>query len=214
LSTSDGAPVDVIVGGRSRTNFLTSRSRITEQLEREGSSGALSLEFQEVDLEGGVENIVLALQACRADCVVHTAGPFQQRTDPVLLEASIRCSLPYVDVCDEVALCKASKDLHARAVAAKCAAVVAGGIWPGASALMAAEAVAALRKRDGFGDGVSPPEERVDLSFFTAGTGNAGATIVSATFLLLCLPALTYLAGAAVEREPWSDPVGTTPWHH
>ena len=38
-------------------------------------------------------------------------------------------------------------------------------------------------------------EENVELSFFTAGTGNAGATIVSATFLLLAQKALTYAKG-------------------
>jgi hypothetical protein len=48
--------------------------------------------------------------------------------------------------------------------------------------------------------------ETVEMSFFTAGTGNAGATIVSATFLLLCQPALTLVKGRRVETPPWSSP--------
>ena len=48
--------------------------------------------------------------------------------------------------------------------------------------------------------------ERLDLSFFTAGTGNAGPTIVSATFLLLCQEALVAHAGKLEGREPWTEP--------
>ena len=51
-------------------------------------------------------------------------------------------------------------------------AVVSAGIWPGVSALMAAEAVQLLG-----GDA-----DVVDFSFYTAGTGNAGPTIVSANY--------------------------------
>jgi len=47
--------------------------------------------------------------------------------------------------------------------------------------------------------------ESLDFSFFTAGTGNAGPTIVSATFLLLCTPALVFEGGNKVDREAWSD---------
>jgi len=74
-------------------------------------------------------------------------------------------------------------------------AVVACGIWPGVSALMAAEAV----------DQLGGECESIDLSFHTAGTGNAGPTIVSATFLLLCQPALTFADGVEVRLEPWTD---------
>jgi len=53
-------------------------------------------------------------------------------------------------------------------------------------------------------DGAAYPK-KVDFSFYTAGTGNAGPTIVSATFLLLCTPALGFAGGVPEEREPWSD---------
>ena len=45
----------------------------------------------------------------------------------------------------------------------------------------------------------------IDYSFFTAGTGNAGPTIVSATFLLLATPAITFLEGKRDDKEPWTE---------
>jgi len=105
-------------------------------------------------------------------------------------------------------------------------AVSGAGIWPGASALMAAASVEKLREmaalstdvtssatetfsvtlRDGPEQSAPCEGEVVDLSFFTAGTGNAGATIVSATFLLLCQPVLTLVRGSSVDAPPWTSP--------
>ena len=120
-------------------------------------------------------------------------------------------SIPYVDVCDEWELAEMSKTIyHARAMEANVPCVVSCGIWPGVSALMAAEGVSRLdemmygRDGDGDGDGGGVEVESVDYSFFTAGTGNAGPTIVSATFLLLATEALTYLDGKRVDVEPWT----------
>jgi hypothetical protein len=123
---------------------------------------------------------------------------------------------------------------QAEAVKSGCVAVVAGGIWPGVSALMAAEAVEELRRlnardhdyedgdedahdddgddddeldyAEGEEEDEEEEEESVSMSFFTAGTGNAGATIVSATFLLLCSPVITFVKGKLVEQQPWSSP--------
>jgi len=47
--------------------------------------------------------------------------------------------------------------------------------------------------------------ERIELSFFTAGTGGAGPTIVSATFLLLATKVLTYSDGRLTPKEPWTE---------
>ena len=82
--------------------------------------------------------------------------------------------------------------------------VVSCGIWPGVSALMAAEGVSRLDEMMYGGDGGGVKVKSVDYSFFTAGTGNAGPTIVSATFLLLATEALTYLDGERVDVEPWT----------
>eukprot|EP00978_Attheya_sp_CCMP212_P030489 scaffold112206_cov32-Attheya_sp.AAC.1 len=108
-------------------------------------------------------------------------GPFQQRMNPTLLRASIEAGVPYVDVCDEPPLCQTGKELSDPAKTNGVVAVTAAGIWPGASALMAAQATDHFQT-------LNPTSSSVDISMslFTAGTGNAGAKIVSATFLLLC----------------------------
>jgi saccharopine dehydrogenase-like NADP-dependent oxidoreductase len=49
------------------------------------------------------------------------------------------------------------------------------------------------------------PVDDLEFSFFTSGTGGAGPTIVSATFLLLCTPAQVYVDGNSVEKEPWTE---------
>ena len=48
-------------------------------------------------------------------------------------------------------------------------------------------------------------EEELEMSFHTAGTGGAGPTIVSATFLLLAEEPLNYQEGRAVRAEPWGQ---------
>ena len=53
---------------------------------------------------------------------------------------------------------------------------------------------------------LNEPIDRLEFSFFTAGTGNAGPTIVSATFLLLCQRALTFKDGVEAPIEPWTSP--------
>lgn len=200
-------PLALILGGRSEQNFRDSRDRILGQLVQEGMSLPKNpIDFLRIDLDSSPSDLLAAVKASGAHCIVNTAGPFQQRTEPVLLEAAVALGLLYVDVCDEPPLCAKSKELSEHAAFNGCIAVVAGGIWPGASALMAAEAVTELRKLADCPIDRACEGEKVDLSFFTAGTGNAGATIVSATFLLLAQHALTYISGERVEKKPWSSP--------
>ena len=83
-------------------------------------------------------------------------------------------SIDYCDVCDEWELAEVSKlDLDERAKEKGISAVVSCGIWPGVSALMAAEGVQQLKE----GSSEEVNIESIDYSFFTAGTGNAGPTI-------------------------------------
>jgi saccharopine dehydrogenase-like NADP-dependent oxidoreductase len=209
LTTDEGrGGADLVLAGRSPEAFERSRARILQQIERiQPAAVPPTVTFQPLDIDtDDVGGLAAAMSSCGADCVVHTAGPFQQRTRPVLLEASIQAGLPYVDVCDEPALCKSSKELHARAVAAGTPCVTAAGIWPGASALMAAEAVTKLRELEGATPTAPCAGEEVEMSFFTAGTRGAGATIVSATFLLLCQAALCYEQGEERDLEPWTSP--------
>ncbi len=173
------------VGGRDVEKFHLTKNRL----------GLPQLSFVPVDLDAGSQALIKAVHG--AKLVVHTAGPFQGRSAPDLLRACISAGVPYCDVCDEYALSRNGKALSAEASSAGVPAVVSCGIWPGVSALMAASAVEKL--------GGAEHCDRVELSFHTAGSGGAGPTIVSATFLLLAGQALTVADDALLAMEPWTD---------
>jgi short subunit dehydrogenase-like uncharacterized protein len=120
LGTAEGVSMKLILGGRSAASFESSKARIWDQLASnpDCTDTRPEITFQNIDLDGSPGAVAEALRECNADCVVHTAGPFQQRTDPVLLQACIECGLPYVDVCDEPNLCAANKALSKAATAA------------------------------------------------------------------------------------------------
>jgi len=188
------------VGGRNRESF--------DKAKQKGVIPSSVTKFVSLDLNDQSSNSnsnnhhQSVEQAIRGyDLVVHTAGPFQGRTDPTLLRACVRQRVPYVDVCDEYELAVTSKEeLMEQAKAAQVPAVICAGIWPGMSALMAAEAKAKLEQQTG------ESCDTLDFSFFTAGTGNAGPTIVSATFLLLATPVLVFCQGQPTKKEPWTEP--------
>lgn len=200
--------LQIKVGGRSKDSFDTAK--------RKGVIPDGSIEFVPLDWAEWDDNkIEKAILGCDCGLVVHTAGPFQGRTDPTLLRCCVKHKIPYVDVCDEFELAAKAKELFDQnAKDGGVTAVVASGIWPGVSALMAANAVEKLEA-----EYPNQKADTIDFSFFTAGTGNAGPTIVSATFLLLATPVLTFRGGKKTEIEPWTDPkdidfgpaVGTKP---
>lgn len=187
LARREGRPLQLAAGGRSEASFEVAARRLR-------GLGVSDVEFVRTDLD---DSASLAAAVAGRSLVVHTAGPFQQREDPALLRAALEAGVPYCDVCDELPLARASKELGSLAVANGAPAVVSCGIWPGVSALMAAEAVAKL-------GGVGACE-RLEFSFHTAGTGGAGPTIVSATFLLLCTDVAAYVDGRLVAKEPWTE---------
>jgi hypothetical protein len=135
-----------------------------------------------------------SLLACLkgADLVVLAAGPFQRREDCAVLEAAIAAGVPYLDVCDDTAWSKRAKSLSLKAEQAGVPAITTGGIYPGVSNVMAAHMISLARKEysgDGCGYLDTPSADaarpsRVLYSYFTAGTGGAGPTILKTTFLL------------------------------
>lgn len=186
LAEEEGfAALQLAVGGRSQSRFEDFSARWQDR-----ATGEVP-EFVLVNLDDPAS--VRSVLARGWDLVVHTAGPFQGIEHPRLLEEAIRAGVPYVDVCDDTDLCRVAKGMEAAARDAGVPAVVSTGIWPGVSALMVAEAVERL------GGSV----DDVEMSFFTAGTGGAGPTIVSATFLLLAEPPLVYSGGKALREEVW-----------
>jgi len=207
------------VGGRSRSSFESAKRRgVIPTLDPDtctnGECANAEIDFVHVDWTDWTDETlddILRREGC--GLVVHTAGPFQGRTDPKLVRACSRLGIPYVDVCDEFELAQTAKNrCDESSKAKKVSAVVAAGIWPGVSALMAACAAEELRENN-------QEPGTLDFSFFTAGTGNAGPTIVSATFLLLATPVLAFRKGAREMLEPWTEPtqkdfgpaVGTKP---
>ena len=66
-----------------------------------------------------------------ADLVIHTAGPFQRRTECNVLEAAIAAGVPYMDVCDDTEYSQRAKKLHSKAAAAGVPAITTAGIYPG-----------------------------------------------------------------------------------
>jgi saccharopine dehydrogenase-like NADP-dependent oxidoreductase len=180
LGKAEQLPVELAIGGRRRASFDAAAKRL-------GAKGVDDIKFVQLDLDDAAS---LERAVAGRSLVVHTAGPFQQRTDPTLLKACIDAGVPYCDVCDELELSRAAKKLTSDVPA-----VISCGIWPGASALLAARAAERLGK----------PLDDLEFSFFTSGTGGAGPTIVSATFLLLCTPAAVYADGELVMKEPWTE---------
>ncbi|CAN0466567.1 unnamed protein product [Ascophyllum nodosum] len=185
--------IELVVGGRSERNFAKSVQRWRTLPGAEDGYDYSDITFRALDLtdEASIAN---ALAGC--DLVVHTAGPFQRKSRPEVLEAAIRAKVPYVDVCDDARLALVAKGLNAEAQAAGVAATISAGIWPGIDQLMAVEACELL--------GGAGEVESVDFSAFTAGTGNAGTTILSATFLILCEKVLGFKNGEEVFHEPAS----------
>jgi hypothetical protein len=210
------------VGGRKLESYtdaiarkvLPSSSNVNfVQLDVDGDDvSALSETLRQWKEKAKHEDTPNNLQCC---LVVNTAGPFQGRRNPTLLSSCIDLHIPYVDVCDEWELALTSKvEYHTKAIDAGIPCIVSCGIWPGVSALMAAEGVSQLTTKFAEGDiekgeggrGNNHMEvESIDYSFFTAGTGNAGPTIVSATFLLLATQALTFINGKRADIEPWTQ---------
>ena len=199
LSNRQQSPVSITVGGRREDSYQAAiRNKVIPK----------GVDFLSLDIDGDESLLKQTLvdwkKSCTSDeCLVaHTAGPFQGRRIPTLLSSCLDLSIPYVDVCDEWELAEVSKlDLDQKAKEAGVPAIVSCGIWPGVSALMAAEGVAQLKGTLG----EEAEIEDIDYSFFTAGTGNAGPTIVSATFLLLATPVITFFGGVRKDLEPWTE---------
>mmetsp|Transcript_19703 Transcript_19703/g.25512 ORF Transcript_19703/g.25512 Transcript_19703/m.25512 type:complete len:451 (+) Transcript_19703:56-1408(+) len=198
-----GIPLKLAVGGRSIKNFQSMKDRWRFQSRFEASEPAIDeVEFFEIDINDP-NSLRNALQGHRL--IVHTAGPFQQIREPKILDAILahgeKCA--YVDVCDETELCRIahSKDRERLAINNEITAIISAGIWPGISAIMARQAIDMLQAQ------YNTSKFDLDFDFFTSGTGGAGPTIVSATFLLLCTPALNFdQNGQQIENEPWTLP--------
>lgn len=177
-----GAGLQLVIAGRNRERGE----------EACASSGGATFQFCDIDRPDSLRAVLEG-----ADLVVHTAGPFQRRVRCTVLEAAIDVKVPYLDVCDDMEYSKMAHGFGAQAAAAGVPAITTGGIYPGISNLMAAELVRLCAD-----SGDAP--ERLRFSYFTAGSGGAGPTILATSYLLLGEEALTYQEGKEVYLRPWS----------
>lgn len=191
----------VTVGGTNLNNLEVSRARWSEMFE---TVDADSIGFSILDRENP-DSVSKAIQEKSPDLVVHTAGPFQGKvgTTNGVLEAAVNNKVPYVDVCDDYCTARAAKSKYSQlAESGGTPCIISTGCWPGVSSLMAKSLARKVLATD---KSLKPEDLTVDFSFFTAGSGGAGATLLVATFLILAEEALTVVKG---RRTPVSAMVG------
>ncbi|KAI8469515.1 MAG: saccharopine dehydrogenase-like protein [Monoraphidium minutum] len=192
---------EVAVAGRTQENF----DKIVQLRPR--LQGARFVTCDITDLESVKATIA------GADLVVHTAGPFQQSSNFNVIEAAIQLKVPYMDVCDDTTYSEGVKAYSDRAAAAGVPALTTAGIYPGTSNVMAAHIVSIARgeyddewnyKTPEEGEGVEP--ELLRYSYYTAGSGGAGPTILETSFLLAGEDCTVYKGGEAFKLPPISNP--------
>ena len=199
-----GSPKVVLIGGTGRVGSSTASSLLSKvpnarlvlgSRTRESYKDAIDkkpeltvADHVVVDIEDP-PSVLRAIQG--ADLVVHTAGPFQRRQSCNVLEAAIESKIPYLDVCDDTRYSQMAKGLHQNAVSAGTPCITTGGIYPGLSNVMAAYMIAAAKDISEDSNDSSEPL-RVLYSYYTAGSGGAGPTILDTTFLLAGEPVVAY----------------------
>ena len=198
-----GSPIVVVLGGTGRVGASTAAALLKAVPSAKISLASRKQESYDAAVERRPElrpatrrsvdiddpsSLLAAIKG--ADLIIHTAGPFQRRQDCNVLEACIAAGVPYLDVCDDTAYSQRAKALHSKAEAAGVPAITTGGIYPGVSNVMAAHMISMARNEytDDF-KYVEPPTDaaqprRVLYSYYTAGSGGAGPTILNTTFLL------------------------------
>ncbi|GAB2277048.1 hypothetical protein Dimus_011757 [Dionaea muscipula] len=176
--------LQILVGGRNREKGAAMTNKLGEKSE-----------FVELDID---DSASLKAALTDVDVVVHTAGPFQQASKCTVLEAAIETKTAYIDVCDDTSYAWRAKSLCARATAANVPAITTAGIYPGVSNVMAAELVRAAR------DEAKLEPQRLRFSYYTAGSGGAGPTILATSFLLLGEEVVAYNKGEKIKLKPYS----------
>lgn len=189
----------VTVGGTRDATFQKAKARWCS-LFPDLATNLETIDF--VTLNREVSASVLPIIEQDFDLVVHTAGPFQGKvkTSNGVLEACCQAGVPYVDVCDDYCTASAAKARYASQAKAPC--VISTGCWPGVSSLMAKQLVGKVLRQEEF---LQPADLTVDFSFFTAGSGGAGVTLLVATFLILAEKALTVVGGRRREVDSMKD---------
>ncbi|XP_021279391.1 uncharacterized protein LOC110413016 [Herrania umbratica] len=174
----------IVVGGRNREKGAAMVATLGN-----------NAEFAEVNIDNK-DSLEAALSD--VDLVVHAAGPFQQAQKCTVLEAALETKTAYLDVCDDTSYAFRAKSFKDIAVEANIPAITTGGIYPGVSNVMAAELVRAARSES------KGEPERLRFSYYTAGSGGAGPTILATSFLLLGEEVVAYNKGQKIKLKPFT----------
>ncbi|KAG8050705.1 hypothetical protein GUJ93_ZPchr0009g1372 [Zizania palustris] len=175
---------NILIAGRNREKGESLASKLGEQSE-----------FVQVDIRNA-SILEEALQG--VDLVVHAAGPFQRENECTVLQAAIATKTAYIDVCDDTNYSWRAKSFHEQAKACGVPAITTAGIYPGVSNVMAAELVRAARNEN------AGEPERLRFFYYTAGSGGAGPTILTTSFLLLAEDVIAYNRGEEIKLKPYS----------
>ena len=182
----------VTVVGRSRDNF--------NEFIRRNSKNSVELKnkvsFDSIDISDA-PTMRQYISTNKFDLVVNTAGPFQGLDDNELLKCCLASGTNYIDVCDDIELSRQcrSEEYQLLAKEGNAIGIISAGIWPGVSSLLAKNLINSAKKKN-----LDVDECR--FTFFTAGSGGAGETILTATFLLLGEDVLAYENGKATYSFP------------
>ncbi|XP_040384977.1 uncharacterized protein LOC121055788 [Oryza brachyantha] len=176
--------LSILIAGRNREKGQSLASKLGDQSE-----------FVQVD----IRNTSMLEEALNdVDLVVHAAGPFQRENECTVLQAAIATKTAYIDICDDTDYSWRAKGFHEQAKACGVPAITTAGIYPGVSNVMAAELVHAARSED------AGELERLRFFYYTAGSGGAGPTILTTSFLLLAEDVIAYNKGEEIKLKPYS----------
>ncbi|QDZ20201.1 saccharopine dehydrogenase-like protein [Chloropicon primus] len=164
-------------------------------------TGRVSYERCDIGDPASLDRLLAAQGGEDCALVIHAAGPFQQTESCPVLEAAIRNKTGgYIDVCDDAEHTRRAKaDLGARARDRGVPAVVSCGVYPGLSNVMAS-----FMCEEGTPFPESKPK-KVRFSYFTAGSGGVGATILATSILLLGERATQFVEGERRDVETYSE---------
>lgn len=189
LVANDPSVAKVVLAGRSD-------AAAAEAMERHPSLRGVA-EFAKLDL-GDASSVAAAIAG--ADLVVHSAGPFQGGGDRcAVMDAAIAAGVPYLDVCDDADYARSAKSRHAAALAAGVPCITTAGVYPGVSNVMAADMIAANRAAGGDADA---EVEYVLYSYFCAGSGGVGDTILATSYMLCGEDVESWENGKLVTSRP------------
>lgn len=198
---------NIVICGRNQGNG----DKIITQLKSISGSGQVSFQYVDLDKPETIRNLLQD-----KDTVVNAAGPYQL-AKPVLLEQCVlHGNIDYIDICDDIYHAKYAVDtLHNKAVQNSVRAICCCGPFPGLD-----NVIAAKLQDDCIAAGSN--SDTCQLRFFVAGTGGAGSTVVTTTYMLSMVPMTSYVNDkerklmAMTKREyvDFGGEVGIRPVYH